>query len=235
MIASDRISGYAEIWDSRNERVWSEEDIQLCQTLANQAALVIENARLYNQMQFLAVTDTLTGVYNRRGLFDRGQQEVSRALRSSRPLAAIMLDIDHFKHINDTFSHVVGDEVLRILAKLCQENLRSMDIIGRYGGEEFAIVLPESDTAAAQRVAERLRQSVADTPVFTQNGVVNFTISVGVASMTDGIPTLAVLLDRADTAMYQAKETGRNRVCIASADEDEYGGYIPIKSSVIGQ
>lgn len=207
----------------------------MCQTLANQAALVIENARLYNQMQYLAVTDTLTGVYNRRGLFDRGQQEISRSLRSSRPLAAIMLDIDHFKQINDTFSHVVGDEVLRILTKLCQDNLRSLDIIGRYGGEEFAIVLPETDTASAQLVAERLRQCVAETPVFTQNGVVNFTISVGVASMTDGISTMAVLLDRADTAMYQAKETGRNRVCTVSLEDDAYDGYITIKSTVIGQ
>ena len=98
MIASDDIIGYAEIWESRSERAWSEEEIQLCQTLANQAALVIENARLYSQMQYLAVTDTLSGVFNRRGLFDRGQHEVNRALRFSTPLAAIMLDIDHFKH-----------------------------------------------------------------------------------------------------------------------------------------
>jgi diguanylate cyclase (GGDEF)-like protein len=230
MIASDRVSGYAEIWDSRRERDWNVEEIQLCQTLANQAALVIENARLYNQMQYLAVTDTLTGVYNRRGLFDRGQQEISRAIRMSRPLAAIMLDIDHFKLINDTYSHVVGDEVLRLLAKLCQENLRSMDVIGRYGGEEFAIVLPETDTASALQVAERLRQCVADTPLFAQNGVVKFTISVGVASMAEGIPTLAVLLDRADSAMYQAKETGRNRVCVASVEEEALGRYLSINS-----
>jgi diguanylate cyclase (GGDEF)-like protein len=232
MIASDRVSGYAEIWDSRREREWKEEEIQLCQTLANQAALVIENARLYNQMQYLAVTDTLTGVYNRRGLFNRGQQEISRALRSSRPLAAIMLDIDLFKLINDTYSHVVGDEVLRLLAKLCQENLRSVDVIGRYGGEEFAILLPETDAAAAQQIAERLRQCVAETPLFTQNGVVNFTISVGIASMTEEISTLAVLLDRADTAMYQAKKSGRNRVCIASITEEAFGGYLDVKSTL---
>jgi diguanylate cyclase (GGDEF)-like protein/PAS domain S-box-containing protein len=212
MIAFDQIIGYAEIWDSRNEREWSEEDIQFCQTLANQAAIVIENARLYNQMQFLAVTDTLTGIFNRRGLFERGRHEINRALRSAHPLAAILLDIDHFKHINDTFSHAVGDEVLRTLAELCNQNLRSVDIIGRYGGEEFAILLPDTDTAPALQVAERLRQCVAETPVITQNGMVNFTISLGVACLTDGVSTLAVLLDHADSAMYQAKAAGRNKV-----------------------
>jgi diguanylate cyclase (GGDEF)-like protein len=218
MIASDDIIGYAEIWESRRERVWSEEEIQLCQTLANQAALVIENARLYNQMHYLAVTDTLSGVLNRRGLFDRGEHEVNRAQRFSTPLAAIMLDIDHFKHINDTYSHAVGDEVLRTLARVCQANLRSVDLIGRYGGEEFAILLPDTDTDAARRVAERLRQAVAETPVIIPKGMVSFTVSLGVASLVDGNTTLAVLLDQADSAMYFAKRSGRNQVALVDSD-----------------
>jgi len=218
MIASDDIIGYAEIWESRTERLWSEEEIQLCQTLANQAALVIENARLYSQMQYLAVTDTLSGVLNRRGLFDRGQHEVNRALRFSTPLAAIMLDIDHFKHINDTYSHAVGDEVLRTLARVCQANLRSVDLIGRYGGEEFAILLPDTDADSARQVAERLRQAVADTPVIIPKGQVSFTVSLGVASLVVGTTTLAVLLDQADTAMYFAKRAGRNQVALVDSD-----------------
>ncbi len=218
MIASDDIIGYAEIWDSRSERVWTEEEIQFSQTLANQAALVIENARLYNQMQYLAVTDTLSGVFNRRGLFDRGQHEVNRALRFTTPLAAIMLDIDHFKHINDTYSHAVGDEVLRTLARVCQANLRTVDLIGRYGGEEFAILLPDTDADSACQVAERLRQAVAETPVIIPKGQVSFTVSLGVASLVDGTTTLAVLLDQADTAMYFAKHAGRNQVALVDSD-----------------
>ncbi len=212
MLASDRVIGYAEIWDSRTERLWSEEEIQYCQTLANQAALVIDNVRLYNQMQHLAVTDTLTGVYNRRGLLEHGQREINRAMRNARPLAAIMLDIDNFKQVNDSYSHAAGDQVLQTLALLCQENLREVDIIGRYGGEEFAILLPESDNDGAYLVAQRLRQSVAETPIHTQHGEISITVSVGVACTQGEISNLAVLLDLADTAMYEAKRAGRNLV-----------------------
>ncbi len=180
--------------------------------MANQAGLVIDNARLYNQMQHLAVTDTLTGVYNRRGLLEHGQREINRAIRSARPLTAIMLDIDNFKQVNDTYSHAAGDQVLQALAKLCQECLREVDIIGRYGGEEFAILLPETDEDGAYLVAQRLRQSIAETPIPTQHGEVSITVSVGIACTEGELSDLAVLLDLADTAMYEAKRDGRNLV-----------------------
>ncbi|MGW8252138.1 MAG: GGDEF domain-containing protein, partial [Anaerolineales bacterium] len=219
LMASDRTIGYAEIWDSQNERAWTEEEIQLCQTLANQAALVIENARLYNQMQRLAVTDTLTGVYNRRGLFEHGEREINRSLRSSRPLAAIMLDIDHFKQVNDAHSHAVGDQVLQTLARLCQENLREVDIFGRYGGEEFAILLPDTDIDSAIQAAERLRRCVSEAQITTQHGPISITVSLGVASNEGEINNLAVLLDRADSAMYEAKHSGRNQVYLAESQQ----------------
>jgi diguanylate cyclase (GGDEF)-like protein len=123
-----------------------------------------------------------------------------------------MLDIDIFKRVNDIYSHAVGDQVLRALAKVCQENLREVDLLGRYGGEEFAILLPETDAQAAEQVAERLRQQIASTPVETPRGPISFTVSLGVTIALDGISELAVLLDRADTAMYAAKQAGRNRV-----------------------
>ena len=217
MIVSDQLLGYAEIWESRYERTWSPEEVRLCQTTANLAAVAIENASLYQEMQHLAVTDALTGVYNRRGLFEIGQREVSRARRFVRPLSVVMLDIDHFKQINDVHSHAIGDTVLQTIVHQCQAYLRDMDILGRYGGEEFAILLPETDRMAGYQVAERLRMLIASNPVPTLNGPINVTVSMGVASATVEVEHLAVLLDRADTAMYAAKEAGRNRVVIESS------------------
>jgi len=214
MMIAGQVRGYAEIWDNRSERAWSEEEMRLCQTLANQAAITIENVRLFEESQHQAVTDPLTGLYNRRGLFQLGEREVERVRRFGHPLAAIMLDIDHFKQTNDTYSHAIGDQVLRALADCCRATIRDTDILGRYGGEEFALLLPETDAKGAYNLAERLREKVAMTPVLTERGAINITISLGVASYTEQIPDLAVLLDHADTAMYAAKQSGRNRVVI---------------------
>jgi diguanylate cyclase (GGDEF)-like protein len=133
-------------------------------------------------------------------------------MRNARLLAVIMLDIDNFKQVNDNYSHTAGDQVLQALALLCQENLREADIIGRYGGEEFAILLTETDEDGAYLVAQRLRQSVAETPITTQHGEVSITVSVGIACNLGDNSNLAVLLDMADTAMYEAKRAGRNLV-----------------------
>ena len=212
MIVSGHIFGFVQIWDSLTERSWSEGEIKLCQTLANQAAVAIENARLYSEMQKIAITDALTGVLNRRGLFEIGRREINRARRLSRPLSAIMLDIDHFKQVNDAYSHAIGDQVLQALARHCQMNLREMDTLGRYGGEEFAILLPESDGFAALQVAERLCKMIARTPMETNIGPIFITVSMGVSCTQGELIDLAVLLDRADTAMYSAKGAGRNQV-----------------------
>jgi diguanylate cyclase (GGDEF)-like protein/PAS domain S-box-containing protein len=214
MIVSGRLLGFVQIWDSRTERSWGEGEIRLCQTLANQAAVAIDNARLYSEMQRMAVTDVLTGIYNRRGLFAAGRREINRAHRFGRPLAAIMLDIDNFKQVNDAYSHAIGDQVLQALTKLCLANLREIDILGRFGGEEFAILLPEVDGYDAYQVAERLCHLIASTPIMTQAGPIQITVSMGVTSIDSDVTDLAVLLDRADTAMYAAKRAGRNRVKI---------------------
>ncbi len=214
MMVAGQAKGYVVIWDSRKEREWTSEEIQLSQTLANLSGMAIENARLFDEVQRLAVTDQLTGLYNRRGLFDYGQREIDRAHRYQRHLAAILLDIDRFKQINDTFSHAIGDQVLRILSTRCQSGLRDMDILARYGGEEFAILLPETDLESAHRVAERLREQIAETPFQTDRGPISITISIGITSTQFDTPDIAVLLDRADTAMYAAKQAGRNRVSI---------------------
>jgi diguanylate cyclase (GGDEF)-like protein len=169
-------------------------------------------------MQRIAVTDVLTGIYNRRGLFEAGQREIKRAYRFERPLAAIMLDIDHFKQINDAYSHAIGDQVLQSLAKLCRANLREIDILGRYGGEEFAILLPEANCVDANQVAERLCQLIARTPILTEVGPIHITVSMGVTCTECEATDLAILLDRADTAMYTAKRAGRNRVAVIDSN-----------------
>jgi len=217
IIVSGNLLGFAQIRDSRSERNWSEGEIRLCQTLANQATVAIENARLYSEMQRMAVTDSLTGVYNRRGFFEVGRREINRANRFQRPLAAIMFDIDHFKKVNDAYSHAIGDQVLQALVKLCLAYLREMDILGRYGGEEFAILLPETDCNNAYHAAERLCRLVEKTPLLTEAGPIFITITMGVTCIKGETINLDILLDRADTAMYSAKQAGRNRVAMIEA------------------
>jgi diguanylate cyclase (GGDEF)-like protein len=133
------------------------------------------------EAQRLAVTDHLTGVHNRRQLFSLGEHEIRRAQRSGRSLSAVMLDIDHFKTVNDRYGHETGDDVLRQVAQLCLRHVRSADIVARYGGEEFALLLPETDQPTAVRIAERLGRAVAATAFQAGSDSVRITISMGVA------------------------------------------------------
>ena len=188
------------------------EQANLAQAFASQAAAAIANARLFSEVQRLAITDPLTGLYNRRGFSEIGHREIERTRRYKRPLSAIMIDIDHFKRINDTYKHAIGDQVLRTLAERCRKRTRELDILGRYGGEEIVILLPETDRAGALGAAEHLRRDVADEPFVTDVGPLWVTISLGVADSIDGNLELDSLIDRADAAMYAAKQSGRNRV-----------------------
>jgi diguanylate cyclase (GGDEF)-like protein len=165
------------------------------------------------EVQRLAITDSLTGLSTRRHFADRAENEFQRARRYRHPLSAIMVDIDHFKRVNDTSGHAVGDRVLQQVAGHCRQELRETDVVGRYGGDEFAILLPESDPVAAAQVAERLRQRIARQPLQTTTGPVAVTISLGIAALDDENLTLDILLSRADQALYDAKQGGRNRVC----------------------
>lgn len=171
--------------------------------------------QVLQEVQKLAVTDSLTGLLNRRHFFELAEHELRRAKRYSRPLSAIMLDVDHFKQINDTYGHAVGDTVLREVAQVCMRETRNVDVLGRYGGEEFVIVLPECETHAAREVAERLRQSIAELSVNTPEGPVQVTASLGVASLSSQSMTLDALIAAADTALYSAKRGGRDNVVSA--------------------
>jgi diguanylate cyclase (GGDEF)-like protein len=181
--------------------------------IARVCGLAIAKTRLFQEFRQLATTDPLTGLHNRRHFFSLASNEFSRTCRYNRPLAALMLDIDHFKKVNDSFGHAAGDRVLSEVAQCCREALRSTDINGRYGGEEFVFLLPETDQDAAQAFAERLRRTIADLPIALEGHALHITASLGLASQTNDCPSLEALLDRSDQALYAAKRSGRNRVC----------------------
>ena len=184
--------------------------------LAFQGMAAYDNARLFSRVEELATTDELTGQHNRRHFYAIAGALVEAAGRSGRELAAVMLDIDKFKSINDTYGHGVGDEVIREVAARVRASIRQSDVLGRYGGEEFAVVLPDHEGAAPE-LAERMRSAVADTPVPTPAGPVPVTISVGLARLDPAASddTLDQVLARADHALYRAKEAGRNRVVLS--------------------
>ncbi len=168
------------------------------------------------ELQSMALTDPLTGLRNRRFLSEHLQDLLPVARRYKEPLCCTMVDIDHFKQVNDTYGHPVGDEVLLTLAKLMKSSLREADIVGRYGGEEFIIVSPRTDLKAGHLVTERLRKTVENTTFSTAKGDLSITISVGFAVYDPANPESAYdLIERADTALYAAKNAGRNKVMAA--------------------
>jgi diguanylate cyclase (GGDEF)-like protein/PAS domain S-box-containing protein len=177
---------------------------------------ISERRRMMEKLKDQANLDYLTGLYNRRYFIERGTQELARAARYDKPLSLLMFDIDEFKQVNDTRGHRTGDLVLRHLSRVLGETLRSIDFCGRLGGEEFAVLLPETDAQAAFEIAERLRMAVAASPVVPEEGPpVRYTISIGVTTLDHEDSNIDTLLGLADQGLYQAKRSGRNRVCRA--------------------
>ena len=177
---------------------------------------ITERRALLDKLDLQANQDYLTSLSNRRHFLEQGGAELARAQRYGEALSMFMLDIDYFKSINDTYGHKAGDIVLQKLSNILRETLRTIDIIGRIGGEEFAILLPETDLQEAAEVAERLREIIARTDVVMEAGLpLHFTISIGVATLKEKGINLDTLFNLADQALYQAKATGRNKVCVA--------------------
>jgi diguanylate cyclase (GGDEF)-like protein/hemerythrin-like metal-binding protein/PAS domain S-box-containing protein len=174
--------------------------------------------RLSEILTYQAHNDFLTGFSNRGYFMEQAEQELNRTTRYNNPLSFLMLDIDFFKRINDRHGHKIGDAVLKKLAEVCRQTLREVDIIGRVGGEEFCILLPETDGDEAVTVGERLRNALADIKVMTGAGdlIVQFTVSIGVSVFSCKDDSLDELFNRADNALYEAKNSGRNRVCVAT-------------------
>lgn len=204
---------------------YTDADRSALELLGATAAIAIDNAHLFADARRLATIDELTGVWNRRSFFENARREFQRSQRALRPLAILMFDVDHFKAVNDTYGHAAGDQVLRGLAERCRSQLRVIDIVGRYGGEEFAVALPETNIEAAEHIADRLRISVENTAFVTAQGSISLTISVGVAVYDpDDQTTLDAVIDRADRALYLAKRSGRNCVRVWSYPATEVRG-----------
>jgi diguanylate cyclase (GGDEF)-like protein/PAS domain S-box-containing protein len=207
----DRIIGFLSLFKG-DPGFYTEEYIERLKAFANQTAIAIENARLYSELQHKADTDELTGLRNRRSLFELGGREVERANRFSHPLSALMIDLDYFKTVNDSFGHPVGDRLLITLADQFRKSLRNVDLVARYGGDEFVALLPENDLDSAMEVAKRLQKAIESTWVETAQGKAKVSASIGVASLNPSVKNLSSLIESADRALYHAKQYGRSRI-----------------------
>lgn len=194
---------------------FSNDEIAMCDIINNQSALVINNIRMYEKIKRFAVADGLTGLYNHRYFQEQLEKEYSRARRFNISLSMIMIDLDHFKNINDTYGHQQGDIILKGVAAIVKRCVRDIDLVARYGGEEFAIILPETPKKNALVVAERIRESVANTEFLAGNIRLEVRASLGVSGHPDDdIKTRLDLVAKADSALYRAKKEGRDRVCL---------------------
>jgi PAS domain S-box-containing protein len=234
ILVAEKCIGVLGFARTETRHFFTDEDILSARRFAAIAALAMENSRLYREIEMLATTDELTGIRNRRSLMEMGEREVKRSIRYKRPLSILMLDADHFKDVNDTWGHPIGDIVLRGIAQQCLKQIRATDtvgrlgkseedtenIIGRFGGEEFVILLPETSHNWALLVAERIRSSIEAMSFHPSlenddnSSALRVTVSIGVSSLDPERDTLLDLLTHADHALYTAKETGRNRVCV---------------------
>jgi len=190
------------------------------------SALVLENVKLYElarireeQYHLLSITDVLTGISNRRHVLEEGTKIFLRAQRYQLPLSMLMIDIDHFKRVNDTYGHSTGDRAICQVAHTCRQLVREIDLTGRLGGEEFVIVLPDTSLSGAVNLAERLRKTVEEDKIQADDhSYFSISVSIGVSAYNKSESTFENMLSRSDQALYKAKEMGRNRVVIA---EDE--------------
>ena len=189
------------------------EDKDKFHILFNQLILVLKRVRLYAKIEELAITDGLTGVYLRRYFLERLKEEIDRSRRFNLRFVFLMLDLDNFKSYNDRYGHLVGDSLLSTVAKIIKDNLREIDIVARYGGEELSIILPDTDKQEAEHVSMRLRQAIEKQHIRAYDEDLQITVSIGGSIFPQDAKDIQHLIDKADQAMYRAKQMGKNRVC----------------------
>jgi diguanylate cyclase (GGDEF)-like protein len=217
MVTHDEVSGLLGLSGRAVERLAPETRSFLVQ-VASQAHIVAENARLVHRLKELSIRDGLTDLFNHRHTLERVTEEYSRVARYHEALSVLMIDLDHFKEVNDRHGHQAGDKVLRETAGVFKEGLRAVDLLGRYGGEEFLALLPHTGVAEAAGTAERLRRRLERHVFPVSEAGLKITASIGVASYpAAGIDSADALVRAADDALYQAKQAGRNRVARAAA------------------
>lgn len=211
LLQGERVLGVISI-QNYQVGMFTQEDVHLMETIAAQAAVAVDNARLFTEVQHRAIVDELTRLYNFRGLMELGPREVERARRFNRPLSALFYDIDDFHDFNNRYSHMLGNQLLREVGRISSEVLRTVDLITRFGGEEFVSLLPETRKEDAILAAERLRQAIQDLRISSSWGELGVTVSIGVAELSSEMKGLDDLIDRANQAEHLAKERGKNRV-----------------------
>jgi two-component system cell cycle response regulator len=184
------------------------------------------------EMRYRATHDALTGIWNRASILSLVRSELQRGARELRPVSLLLCDVDHFKSVNDNYGHIIGDQILEEVAKRFKDEVRGYDAVGRYGGEEFLIVLSDCDTASLEVRAEALRRSIADSPLLIDDLVISITISIGGTTCGKAAVDLPLelILAEADTALYQAKARGRNRSVFASNGTSQATGPISISA-----
>lgn len=197
---------------SRQPRTFQPQEIALLERLSLQAAVAIDNAQARERLARLAYRDELTGLDNRRTFDERLTQEILRSRRYAYTCSLLVIDVDHFKRVNDSYGHQAGDIALRRLAGLIESQIRASDRAARYGGEEFAVILPQTDSRAARPIADRIRELIESTPVESGADVLSITVSIGIAAYPGSGKTAAELFASADRALYRAKQSGRNQV-----------------------
>jgi diguanylate cyclase (GGDEF)-like protein len=191
-----------------------EEEKDKFHILSQQFLLGIKRALLYQKIQELAIRDSLTQVFSRRYLLERLGEEIERSIKFKYKFSFLMIDIDNFKDYNDRYGHLVGDAILREVTNVIKENIRQIDLVGRYGGEEFSIILTETDEEQARYAAERIRQAIADKVIKIYDEQLKVTISIGISIFPYNADNVSALIDTADQALYRSKELGRNKVCV---------------------
>jgi len=189
-----------------------EKDKDKFNILGHQFALALKRIKLYKDLERLAITDSLTNVYTRRYFVERFEEEIKRAVAKKIKLSFLMLDVDHFKMVNDQYGHLTGDLVLKEMGMIIRENIREIDIAGRYGGEEFCVVLPETELDGAQLVAERIRKVTEERLIKAYDASIRITVSIGISTFPAEGKQVEELIDKADWSLYRAKSQGRNCV-----------------------
>jgi diguanylate cyclase (GGDEF)-like protein len=227
LIFQERVMGALQVTAADPARVWQENEILLLRTVANQVAVAVNHASLFAQIQQQALTDALTGCHNRRSFEMQLDRELQAARRQHLPLSLLMLDLDRFKQLNDSAGHDTGDAALRQLANCFREELRGIDSAARFGGDEFALILPSAYSEGAMIVAERVRARIEQIEV---PGFGRLTASIGIATFPAHAYSRAELVTAADAALYSAKRAGRNCVCVADNSPEGLANSVPVVS-----
>lgn len=212
MRADQKILGCLGIEMVRSQRKWDQDSLLMYQQFANMLSNAIERSRLINELEDRAVRDEMTGVFNRRGFLELANLELGRASRFGRPVSIILFDIDQLKHINDSLGHIAGDRVIQEVIKCSKRNVRQIDLLGRWGGDEFVILLPEVDLPAANQIADRLCRDIRAHLFTIDKKKIAMTVSVGISTTNGTVFSIDELFSRADRALYEAKQAGRNCV-----------------------